>query len=42
METVSVAVDDLGIGKADFAEADGEVLILAGSWPSALADMLYA
>jgi hypothetical protein len=42
METVSVAVDGLDIGKADFLEADTDVLVLAGSWPTAISGMLYA
>lgn len=42
MDMVSVAVDGLDIGKADFLEADTDVLVLAGSWPTAISGMLYA
>jgi len=42
METVSVSVDGLGIGKADFVEASDGILVLAGAWPTAIAEILYA
>ena len=42
MDMVSVAVDDLDIGRADFIEASDGILVLAGAWPTAIAEILYA
>jgi len=42
MEVVTVSVDGLGIGKADFVEASDGILVLAGAWPTAIAEILYA
>ena len=42
MDVASVAVDDLDIGKADFVEESAGILVLAGAWPTAIAEILYA
>ncbi len=42
MASVVVAVDGLEIGEADFSEADNDVLVLGGEWPSAIAATSYA